>query len=81
MSNRIGIPEVAKSTQGREIHSTRVFWEEEKGELVLSSYCAGTSKGKTNVLTLFTVQPILGVISDDEKVKPAIYKLYDFYQG
>ena len=30
---------------------------------------------------LSSVQPLLGVTKDDNKFKPAIYKLYDFTKG
>ena len=81
MSNRIGIPDAAKDIKHREPYSTRIFWEVENAELVLSSYCPSTAKGIKNVLLLSTVQPLLGVTKDDDKAKPAIYKLYDFTKG
>ena len=78
MSNRIGLTDAAKITTGRETYSTRVFWEAEKGDINLSSYCVSSSTGKRNVLILSTVQPLLGVTTDDDKQKPTVYKLYDF---
>ena len=33
------------------------------------------------MLLLSTLDPILGVTKDDEKQKPALYKLYDFTKG
>ena len=47
----------------------------------ISSYVVKSSKGKKNVLLLSTLGPILGVNKDDEKQKPALYKLYDFTKG
>eukprot|EP00112_Aurelia_sp_Birch-Aquarium-sp1_P021632 Seg5874.3 transcript_id=Seg5874.3/GoldUCD/mRNA.D3Y31 product="hypothetical protein" protein_id=Seg5874.3/GoldUCD/D3Y31 len=81
MTNRVGIPDEAKNIKGRKANSTRIFWEQENGDLVLSSYCPSTAKGLKNVLLLATVQPILGVTKDDDKEKPAQYKLYDFTKG
>ena len=81
MSNRIGLPDDAKLTKGRAIHSTKVYWEQEKEDLVLTSYSVNTSQGLKNVLMLSTVQPLLGVTADDDKKKPAIMKLYDFTKG
>ena len=57
------------------------YWEE-NGPLSLSSYVVKTSQGKKKyVLLLSTLEPILSVTSDDNKVKPAFYKLYDFTKG
>ena len=50
--------------------------------MVLISYVVNTkSKGKKNVLALTTMRPLLGVTKDDDKVKPAIPKLYDYTKG
>ena len=50
--------------------------------MVLISYVVNTkSKGKKNVLALTTMRPLLGVTKDDDKVKPAILKLYDCTKG
>ena len=74
MSNRIGLPDAAKITAGS-WYSTRVFWEADKGDINLSSYCVlSPSTGKGNVLILSTVQPLLGVTTNDDKQKPAVYK-------
>ena len=80
-SNRRGIPDAIKQTNGREPFSYKYFWESEKGRLVLHSYVVKTkSTGLRNVLLLSTVQPILGV-SKNPKKKPAIYKLYYYTKG
>ena len=80
-SNRRGIPDAIKQTNGREPFSYKYFWESEKGRLVLHSYVVKTkSTGLRNALLLSTVQPILGV-SKNPKKKPAIYKLYDYTKG
>lgn len=78
--NRKGIPAEMKDMSHREPLSSKIYWQE-NGPLSLSSYVVKTSKGKKNVLMLSTVEPILGVTSDDNKVKPALYKLYDFTKG
>lgn len=78
--NRVGIPAEIKDVSQREPLSSEIYWEE-NGDLNISSYAVATSKGKKNVLILSTINPILGVTKDDEKKKPAIYKLYDFTKG
>lgn len=51
-------------------------------KLVPHSYVVkNKSSGLRNVLMLSSVQPLLGVTKDDNKFKPAIYKLYDFTKG
>ena len=39
------------------------------------------SSGKRNVLLLSTTHPILGTAKDNLRLKPAIYKLYDYIKG
>ena len=73
---RIGVPKEIKSTEGRDDTSAMSFWEETKGDLVLTSYVVTTkSKGKTNIIVLSTVEPLLMTTKDDGKCKPAIIKL------
>ena len=80
-SNRSGIPDAIKQTNGGEPFSYKYFWESEKGRLALHLYVVKTeSTGLRNVLLLSTVQPILG-ISKNPKKQPAIYKLYDYTKG
>ena len=80
-SNRTGIPPQIKDTKNREDLSTEIFWSDDNN-LVLSSYVVKTkSSGKKNVLLLSTMQPMLGITKDDNKNKPAQYKLYDFTKG
>lgn len=45
------------------------------------SYVVKTASGKKNVLMLTSLKPLLGTTIDDQKVKPAPYKLYDFTEG
>ena len=78
-SNRVGILASIKDTKDREDPSSEIYWEEE-GVRNISSYVVKSS-GKKNVLLLSTLDPILGVTKDDEKQKPALYKLYDFTKG
>ena len=52
MSNCVLIFAAIKSTVGKEELSSRVFWEESEGDLVLSSYAVKTSKGKKSGLLL-----------------------------
>ena len=80
MSNRSGIPDEIKATANREINSTYIFWSD-NNDLALSSYVVKTKSGLKNVLVLSTMRPMMGVTKDDGKVKPAIYKLYDFTKG
>ena len=60
LSRRVGIPEEDK-TKGWEEFSTKMFWEKEKCDLVLSSDFVRTSNGLKNVLLLSTVQPLKAV--------------------
>ena len=81
-SNRKGIPAEIKEIKDRETNSYEVYWEKDNGILNLHSYVVKTkSSGKRNVLLLSTVPPLLGTTKDDNKSKPAIYKLYDFSKG
>ena len=51
----------------------------DKGILNLHSYVVKVkSSGKRHVSLLSTVPPLLATTKDDNKSKPAIYKLYDF---
>ena len=79
-SNRVGIPASIKDAKDREDLSSEIYWEEE-GVRNISSYVVKSSIGKKNVLLLSTLDPTLGVTKDDEKQKPALYKLYDFTKG
>ena len=81
LSRRVGIPEEVKTTKGWEEFSTKMFWEKEKGDLVLTSYVVRSSNGLKNELLLSTVQPLKGGTSEDGKKKPSILKLYDFTKG
>ena len=75
--NRVGIPPDLKKVDDRDLPNNKIFWQD-NGKTNLSSYVVKTSKGKKNVLMLSTIEPILGTTIDDEKKKPALYKLYDF---
>ena len=76
-ANRVGVQEM-KDVTGREVFSTKVFWEKNKQKMTIYSYCTKTkSKGRKIVNVLPTIPPILGV-TDDDKRKPAIVKFYDF---
>ena len=76
--NRVGLPKAVKSLEGRDPFSSEIWWEMEKGKLVLVSYVVPTkSKGLKNIVVLTTRPPLLGITKDDEKFKPAIIKFYD----
>lgn len=79
--NRVGIPKEIKTIVGRENYSSEFYWETKEGKLVLGSYVCKTSKGLKNVLLLTSMPPLMAVTKDDNKKKPAIYKLYDFTKG
>ena len=79
MLNRRGIPADLKDISHREILSNEVFYEMD-GNINLTSYVVKTSKGKKNMM-LSTVFPLTGITMDDDKQKPALYKLYDFTKG
>ena len=80
-ANRKGIPEEVKHVGSRDSNSYEVFWDE-SGKLILNSYIVNTkSSGKRNVLLLSTMHPILGTVKDSLRLKPAIYKLYDYTKG
>ena len=78
-SNREGIPAEIKEIKDRETSSYEIYWEKDNGILNLHSYVVKTkSSGKRNALLLSLVPPLLATTKDDNKSKPAIYKLYDF---
>ena len=80
-ANGKGIPEEVKQVGRRDSNSYEVFWDE-SGKLVLNSYIVNTkSSGKRNVLLLSTMHPILGTAKDNLRLKPAIYKLYEYTKG
>ena len=79
-SNRVRIPPQIKEINHRELLSNETYWEDD-GNTIFESYVVKTSKGKKNVLILSTVELILGVTKDDDKKKPAVFKLYDFTKG
>ena len=79
-SNRVGIPQYIKETKDKEILSSEIFWQKD-ASCNISNYTVKTSKGKKAVIVLSTLNPIRGVTIDDEKKKPALYKLYDFTKG
>lgn len=81
MSNRIGIPGDIKTTKDRATLSSKMYWEKESGDLVITSYVVNTSKGKKNILILSTTKPLRCITRDDSKQKPAVFKLYDFTKG
>ena len=66
--------------KSREELSTETYWEV-GGSKTLTSYVVKTSNGKKNVMALSTMSSLLGNITDDNKRKPAILKLYDFTKG
>uniref|UniRef100_A0A2P2I3U3 PiggyBac transposable element-derived protein 3 n=1 Tax=Hirondellea gigas TaxID=1518452 RepID=A0A2P2I3U3_9CRUS len=81
-TNKKGVHEAIKTTNGRECNSYKVFWEKEKGKMSIHSYVAKTKgTGMKNLLVLSTLPPILGTTKDDGKDKPALHKFYDFSKG
>ena len=64
MVNKPGIPKELKVIDHRWELSSEIYWETE-GSKVLTSYIVKTSKCMKNVMILSTVQPILGVTTDD----------------
>ena len=70
------IPKKLRKTSKRDTNSY------DSGKLVLNSYVVNTkSTGKRYVMILTTVKPILGTSKHDPKLKPAIYKLYNYTKG
>ena len=80
MINKAGIPNELKDVKSREELLTETYWEV-GGSKTLISYVVKTSNGKKNVMALSTMSSLLGNITDDNKRKPAILKLYDFTKG
>ena len=79
-SNRKGIPAEIKEIKDRETDLYEIYWEKDNGISNLHSYVVKTkSLGKQSVLLLST--PHLATTKNDNKSKPAIYKLYDFSKG
>ena len=80
-ANGKDIPEEVKHVGSRDSNSYEVFWDE-SGKLVLNSYIVNTkSSEKRNALLLSTMHPILRTAKDNLRLKPAIYKLYDYTKG
>ena len=80
MINKAGIPNELKDVKSREELLRETYWEV-GGSKTLTSYVVKTSNGKKNVMALSTMSSLLGNITDDNKRKPAILKLYDFTKG
>ena len=81
-SNRKTIPAEIREIKDRETNSYKIYWEKNNGILNLHSYVVKTkSSGKQNALLLLTVPLLFATTKDDNKSKPAIYKLYDFSKG
>ena len=78
--NRVGIPPKLKETRDKDILSSETYWEKD-GSTNISNYIVKTSKGKKSVIMLSTTSHIRGITKDDDKKKPASYKLYDFTKG
>ena len=82
MTNRLGIPAEIMKTDSRPELCTTVHWEAAEKNLVLCSYAVKTkSRGMKSLLLLSTMRVLLGVIRDDGKRKPAIFKAHDFTKG
>ena len=83
-TKRIGTPAELKDPKykSRDIHSTTCHYEKEGKQLCINTYNVKTkSKGRKNVIVLTTLRPLKGMMIDDGKDKPAIYKFYDFTKG
>ena len=79
--NRGGIPEEAKTIEGRNANSTIVFYNVENPSITVTSYVAKTSKGKKSVLMLSSVDHYQGTLKEsrlDNSRRPAINCLYNF---
>ena len=74
-TNRKGVGST-KSLDSREDLSSKVYWEKEKGKLVITSYVVNTkSAGKRNILVRSTMPPLLGVTRDDGKKEAGYHKI------
>ena len=81
-SNRKGIPAEIKEIKDRETNPYEIYREKDSSIFNLHSYVVKTkSSGKQNVLLLSAVPSLLATTKDDNKSKPALYKLYDFSKG
>lgn len=81
--NRKGLDKQQTDVKNREEKSS-VVWHEEKGQIKMVSYVVNTkSKGKKNIILLNTVPDLatMGSTMDDDKLKPAAIKVYDFTKG
>ena len=81
-ANRKGIPEEVKHFGSRDSNSYEVFWDE-SGKLILNSYIVNTKFRKIQVpeKETYCCYPILGTVKDNLRLKPAIYKLYEYTKG
>ena len=81
-AKRIGIPSELEDTKGCEVSSTTCHFEKKDKNLCLNTYTVKTkSTDMKNVFMLSTLRPLKGITKDDQKEKPALYKLYDLTKG
>ena len=79
-ANRKGIPEEVKQVGSRDSNFCKVFFKIwQIGFKFL--YREQQKFRKKYVLLLSTMHPILGTAKDNLRLKPAIYKLYDYTKG
>ena len=80
-SNRRSLPKEILKNSDKEDFYSNIFWESEKQKITLTQYVVPTkSKGRKTIAVLSTFPPYLGVTQDERK-KPQIIKVYDFTNG
>lgn len=85
--NYIGIPDENKIAKDRELLNSKIYYEK-NGPTNISSHVIKTSKGKKsleeiswNQIMLPIIKPLRGLMTNDDKQEPALYKIYDFTKG
>ena len=82
MANKKEVPFEVKETTNREPLSYESYWNAANKKMSLHSYVVKTkSNGMKNVLLLSTFPTLMGVTKDENRKKPAIYKMYDYSKG
>lgn len=79
-SNRKGLPAEIKSTACRDIPSILTLFHDEK-PLSLHSYVIKTKSTYLRNVLLLSTHNVFADVTKDEKMKPYIYKVYDYTKG
>ena len=77
-----GIPHGLFGVRGREKFSVTCHYKEKEKDMFITSYTVTkNSKEKKNVVIISIMRPMHGCSKDDDKLRPQIFKFYDFTKG